>query len=160
LTAIRMIHQRGAKAIVMTPPPFDPESINANVLLPDGQKDYSYKEPYARYNDVLRHYADWLLTLDSTADEVVNIFDPLHQHSEQEREMNPDYRSGDGIHPNADGHWVIAKTLLKSLFQKAVEQMPDFVEQPDKSPLFQLILQRQQLLSSAWKEHVGHTNPN
>ncbi|MDF2646820.1 MAG: GDSL-like Lipase/Acylhydrolase [Paenibacillus sp.] len=160
LIAIRMIHQSGAKAIVMTPPPFDPESMNANVLLPDGQKDYSYKEPYAGYNDVVKYYANWLLTLDSTADEVVNIYDPLLQHREQEREMNPGYRSGDGIHPNSDGHWVMAKTLLTRLFHITLEQKPNFVEQPDKSELFQLILQRQQLLGSAWKEHIGHTNPS
>lgn len=160
LTAIRMIHQSGAKAIVMTPPPFDPESMDSNVLLPDGQKNYSYKEPYARYNDVIRYYANWLLTLDSTADEVVNIYDPLLQHREQEREMNPGYRSGDGIHPNSDGHWIMAQTLLSRLFHITLEQMPVYVEQPDKSPLFQLILQRQQLLGSAWKEHVGHTNPS
>ncbi|NRF91669.1 SGNH/GDSL hydrolase family protein [Paenibacillus frigoriresistens] len=160
LSAVRMIHQYGAKAIVMTPPPFDPKSMSHDVLMPDGQENYSYKEPYAHYNDVIRSYANWLLTLDATADAVVNIYEPLLQYREQEREMNPDYRSGDGIHPNADGHWVIAKTLLKRLFQIAVEKMPDFVEQPDKSQLFQLILQRQQLLSSAWKEHVGHTNPN
>ncbi|WP_261305462.1 SGNH/GDSL hydrolase family protein [Paenibacillus andongensis] len=160
LTAIRLIHQHGAKAIIMTPPPFDPESMDANVLLPDGQKDYSYKEPYARYNDVLRHYANWLLTLDSIADEVVNIFDPLLQHRESEREMNPGYRSGDGIHPNSDGHWIMAKTLLSRLFHITLEQVPDFVEHPDQSPIFQLILQRQRLLGSAWKEHVGHTNPN
>lgn len=160
LSAVRMIHQYGAKAIVMTPPPFDPKSMSHDALLPDGQENYSYKEPYAHYNDVIRSYANWLLTLDSTVDAVVNIYEPLLQYRVQAREKNPGYRSGDGIHPNADGHWVIAKTLLKRLFQIPVEQMPDFVEQPDKSQLFQLILQRQQVLSSAWKEHVGHTNPN
>jgi lysophospholipase L1-like esterase len=160
LAAIRMIHQNGAKAIVMTPPPFDPESMNADLLLPYGQLAYSYMAPYARYDDVVRYFSNWILSLESTADEVVNTYDPLLQNREQERKMNPDYRSGDGIHPNSGGHWIIAKTLLSRLFHITTEQIPDFVEQPDKSQLFQLVLQRQMLLSPAWKEHVGHTNPN
>ncbi|SDM81938.1 Lysophospholipase L1 [Paenibacillus sp. yr247] len=160
LEAISIIRQSGAKAIVMTPSPFDPESMNAEVLMPYGQEAYSYMAPYALYNNVLRSFANWILTLDQTADEVVNIYEPLLQNSEQERKMNPGYRSGDGIHPNSGGHWIIAKTLLSRLFHVTSEQIPDFVEQPDKSQLFQLILQRQMLLSSAWKEHVGHTNPN
>ena len=41
LEAIRLIQQSGAKAIVMTPPPFDPESLQADVLRPYGQKAYS-----------------------------------------------------------------------------------------------------------------------
>jgi lysophospholipase L1-like esterase len=160
LAAIRIIHQYGAKAIVMTPPPFDPEPINADVLLTYGQEAYSYMAPYAHYNDVVRYFSNWILTLDSTADEVVNIYDPLLQDREQELKINPAYHSGDGIHPNSGGHWIIAKTLLSHLFHITMEQIPDFVDQPDKSQLFQLVLQRQMLLSPAWKEHVGHTNPN
>jgi lysophospholipase L1-like esterase len=160
LSAIRMIHQNGAKAIVMTPPPFDPESINADVLLPYGQEAYSYMAPYVHYNDVVRYYSNWILTLDSTADVIVNIYDPLLQDREQKRKINPVYRSGDGIHPNSGGHWIIAKTCLSHLFHITMEQIPDFVDQPNQSRLFQLILQRQMLLSPAWKEHVGHTNPN
>ncbi|MFD0696651.1 SGNH/GDSL hydrolase family protein [Paenibacillus sp. GCM10027628] len=160
LAAIRTIHQYGAKAIVMTPPPFDPISMSDSVLSPDGLEAYSYMAPFVHYNNVLRSYANWILSLDSVADQVVNIYDPLLQQREQERKINPSYRSGDGIHPNSDGHWIIATTLLSRLFHITVEPIPDFVERPEQSQLFQFVWQRHRILSSAWKEHVGHTNPN
>ena len=47
---------------------------------------------------------------------VVNIYDPILQSREYERKMNPAYRSGDGIHPNSEGHWMVAKMLLNRLF--------------------------------------------
>ncbi|TXK80386.1 SGNH/GDSL hydrolase family protein [Paenibacillus sp. N3.4] len=158
LQAIQDIQQMGAKAIVMTPPPFDVKSLNEAVPLPDGQEAYSFMTPYAQYNDVLRRYADWVLSLNTEADAVVNLYDPLLQHREQERKLDADFRSGDGVHPNAAGHWVMAKTLLSELFNITVEQEPDYVQHPEESQYFQLIWQRHQLLSSAWKEHVGHTN--
>jgi lysophospholipase L1-like esterase/pimeloyl-ACP methyl ester carboxylesterase len=158
LRAIQIIQNTGAKAIIMTPPPFDSRSINGAVLLPEGKKAYSYLEPYAHYNEVLRKYAEWLLTLNSIADGIVNIFDPLMQDIEQKRKSKPDYLSGDGIHPNALGHWVIAKSLLDSLFNISLERIPEYVEQPEQSDIFPLVLERHLLLSSAWKEHVGHSN--
>ncbi|MZQ83165.1 lysophospholipase [Paenibacillus sp. 5J-6] len=160
LEAIRIVSSSGAKAIVMTPPPFDSSAIRPETLLADGYdvKAYSYMTPYEHYNDVLRSYARWLLSLEGAA--AVNIYDPLLQAREQARMNDPDYRSGDGIHPLADGHWVIAETLLRQLFALSCEIRPTFVDQPESSPFFQLVLQRQKVLSAAWKEHIGHSNPN
>lgn len=162
LEAIRLVCSSGAKAIVMTSPPFDSSVIRPANLLADGYdvKAYSYLTPFEHYNDVLRSYARWLLSLDGTAAEVVNIYDPLLQAREQARLNDPDYRSGDGIHPLADGHWLIAEMLFRHLFQMNCEVRPLFVDQPESSPFFQLVLQRQTVLSAAWKEHIGHSNPN
>lgn len=162
LEAIRLVRSSGAKAIIMTPPPFDASAIRRETLLADGHdvKAYSYLTPYEHYNDVLRTYTRWLLWQDGLADEVVNIYDPLLQAREQTRMNNPGYRSGDGIHPLADGHWLIAEALLRHLFQMNDKTIPLFVDQPESSPFFQLVWQRQKVLSAAWKEHVGHSNPN
>jgi lysophospholipase L1-like esterase len=160
LEAVQLIQQTGAKVIIMTPPPFDPLSMKEGVFLGDGQENYSYLTPYAHYNEVLRRYSDWLLTLGTIADGIVNIYEPLLQDIEQKRQSNADYLSGDGIHPNSSGHWIIAKTLLSRLFNISLERIPEYVEYPEQSELFKLIMERHRLLSSAWKEHVGHTNPN
>ncbi|NQX65170.1 SGNH/GDSL hydrolase family protein [Paenibacillus alba] len=159
LEAIGRIYDYGAKAIVMTPPPFDHLSIEANALLPEGEKNYSYKTPYEHYNDVLRSYANWILTLDRKADVIVNLYDPLLRHTQQERKKNGDYRSGDGIHPNSDGHWIIAQALLSGLFHLTLAENTDFILRLETSPFFQLIVKRHRVLHDAWKEHVGHTNP-
>lgn len=117
LEAIQKVRRTGARVIVMTPPPFDAPS-SGGVLLPDGlaEESYSYKTPYDKYNEVVRAYANWLVSLDGANVEVVNIYDELQQAIEQSRQCDSHYVSGDGIHPNADGHWVIAQTLLRRLF--------------------------------------------
>jgi lysophospholipase L1-like esterase len=160
LKAIQLIQRTGAKAIVMTPPPFDPVSMKETVFLEDGQENYSYLTPYAHYNEVLRRYSEWLLSLGTRVDSIVNIFEPLLQDIKQKRQLHTDYQSGDGIHPDASGHWIIAKALLSRLFNISLERIPEYVEYPEQSELFTLILERHRLLSSAWKEYVGHTNPN
>lgn len=160
LRAVTQIKAAGAKVILMTPPPFDATSFTGGSLLPLGQPAYSYSQPFADYEDVLKRYADWVLTLDDVADALVSIHDPMLRMWEHKRKETHNYITGDGIHPNAEGHWLIAAALLRVLFNISLEQMPEYVLQPDTSVLFSAVLQRHRLLSSAWKEHVGHTNPN
>ncbi|WP_282935850.1 GDSL-type esterase/lipase family protein [Paenibacillus sp. RC67] len=169
LSLIHKIKQAGAKAIVMTPPPFDVKSIKRDLEegAITGEADayspsYSWKNPYAHYNDVLKKYAEWCLSLRDETDAVINIHDPLAKDFGLAHAQNPDYSSGDGIHPNARGHWVIAQTLLSRLFNIALERIPEFVRLPETElpQWFALVVKRHRLLSAGWKEHVGHTNPN
>ncbi|WP_082361256.1 GDSL-type esterase/lipase family protein [Bacillus sp. FJAT-28004] len=160
LRAVDVIKQAGAKVILITPPPFDTASFTGGSLLPADQPAYSYAEPFAEYEDVLKRYADWVLTLEDVADALVSIHEPMLREWERKRKTNQQYVTGDGIHPNAEGHWLIAANLLRVLFNITLEQTPEYVLQPDKSALFTAVQQRHRLLSSAWKEHVGHTNPN
>lgn len=160
LTLIGKIKQAGAKVILLTPPPFDKKSFIRAPLQPEGMEKYSWKEPYAGYDAVIKRYGEWVLSLGDRADQIVNIHKPMVDHLEQIRRQKPDYISGDGIHPNAQGHWVIAKVLMKELFNLCLEQMPDYVQHPEQSEIFSLALQHHRLLSAAWKEHVGHDNAN
>ncbi|MBB6731396.1 alpha/beta fold hydrolase [Cohnella zeiphila] len=163
LRLLGRIRQAGAKAIAMTPPPFDPASLagGAEKLLPEGLPAYSYETPYADYESVLKRYADWVLSLgEDTADATVGIHGEMLAHIARERAANPAYLSGDGIHPFAPSHWVMAKSLLRTLFNVSLERAPDYVADPDGSASFDLIRSRHRLASAAWKEHVGHTNPN
>lgn len=159
LRAVELVKAADAKAILMTPPPFDGVSYDAP-MQPEGQTDYSYAAPFARYEEVLKRYADWVLTLHGRADAVVSIHDPLLELWSEKREKDPDYVTGDGIHPGAEGHWVIARELLRVLFNVSLQQVPQHVLQPEQSPIFAAVAERHRLLSSAWKEHVGHTNPS
>ncbi|NBD25146.1 GDSL-type esterase/lipase family protein [Paenibacillus glycinis] len=226
LRLLEQIRSAGAKAIVMTPPPFDPQSLDgaADRLLPAGEPDYSYLRPYEGYDEVLARYAEWVLTLGDppvdnadgeeiaghapatpaipanaapsvtaahsatsatsaipatsatsetpAADAVVSIHEPMLAQIAEARKANPAYASGDGIHPFAPGHWIIAKALLRELFNVTLERTPDYLpkrsaesvdgteEASAGSRYFSLIWQRHRLMSAAWKEHVGHTNPN
>jgi lysophospholipase L1-like esterase/pimeloyl-ACP methyl ester carboxylesterase len=154
------VRKAGSKAIVMTPPPFDAESVKGNKLQPEGMAEYAYNAPYSKYDEVLKRYAEWALSLDDQVDGVVDIHTPLSAAIKQKRSLDPGYVSGDGIHPNVYGHWIIAKTLLGRLFNITLERVPDDVDRWDESVAAELIRERHRLLSSAWKEHIGHTNPN
>lgn len=154
---ILKVKQYGAKAIVMTPPPFDTQSMIATgaTLQPEQSGSFSWESPYVSYNEVLRHYANWLLSIGNEVDEIINIFEPLERFVEHLRKLEPHYVSGDGIHPNEMGHWVIAQTVIKQLFNIAMAK--SYSEQ--EAEIFRLVSKRHRLLSAAWKEHVGHTNP-
>jgi lysophospholipase L1-like esterase len=104
----------GAQVVLLTPPPFDPVPMQAK-LLPAEAPKFSWVAPYARYNDVLARYSDWLLTLRNE----VPVGDPQHAtmgYLQTVRRTEPAYTlAGDGIHPNANGHVLIAAELLKAL---------------------------------------------
>jgi len=158
---VNKIHGVGAKAIVLTPPPFDPVSAKECRLIQESGRTFSYREPFVEYDDVLKKYGEWILSeLDGIADKVVDIHTPLTQFLNKQRQLNPGYIYGDGIHPNIEGHWIIAQTLLKELFTICLQNIPDHVKNPEGSQTFKLVMERHRTMSAAWKEHVGHTNPN
>ncbi|MBB3126801.1 lysophospholipase L1-like esterase [Paenibacillus rhizosphaerae] len=105
----------GAKVVLMTPPPFDPISMNAE-LLPENAPDFSYLTPFLEYDRVLEQYSAWLLSAGDVADQIIDFRSSLLAHTKEQRALDPAYSAGDGIHPNRAGHWVMARTLLKELF--------------------------------------------
>ncbi|MFP4978964.1 SGNH/GDSL hydrolase family protein [Paenibacillus sp. CN-4] len=111
----RRIRDTGAAVVFMTPPPFDAASSTVP-LVPEDASDFSYLTPYREYDRVLERYAGWLLSGECLADAIIDLRTPLLEHIRRERALDPEYRSGDGIHPNPAGHRVMAQTLLSELF--------------------------------------------
>ncbi|ETT56384.1 G-D-S-L family lipolytic protein [Paenibacillus sp. FSL R7-269] len=108
------VGEAGAGIVLMTPPPFDALSMKGE-LQPADAADFSYLAPYKDYDQVLEHYADWLLSGGCPADKVIDLRTPLLELIRHERSQNTAYRYGDGIHPDTPGHRVIARTLLREL---------------------------------------------
>ncbi|NGZ77769.1 SGNH/GDSL hydrolase family protein [Saccharibacillus alkalitolerans] len=155
--AVGAIEAAGALPILLTPPPFDAVSANGR-LQPDGAPDYSFEEPYERYDEVLRHYAEWLLLYGrGRGIKTVDIRRPLLDFIEGERKRNPGFRCGDGVHPEAAGHAVIAHTILRKVFRLEWEKMPEWLHA--NGEFLRRVTERRELLKAAWREHVGHTNP-
>ena len=104
----------GATVILMSPAPFDPKPLKDKVQ-PRNAGKFSWMRPYEKYDeDVLTKYSDWLVTLRLKKYTVVDAHAALLKHIEAMRKELPDYRiSGDGIHPDANGHLVIALEILK-----------------------------------------------
>ncbi len=89
LRIVDQVRGIGAKVAAMTPPPFD----------------------------VLSTYAQWIRTqLRPYVDCVIDIHSKMQAHLLKARAKDPAYISGDGIHPNAAGHGIMARTILRELF--------------------------------------------
>lgn len=113
---IAKIEKAGAKAILMTPAPFDGAPVAKNLLPKDATK-HSWMKPYENYDaEVLRTYADYLLEWRKKGYIVVDAHAAVHRFLKEMRATNPKYAvSGDGIHPNPTGHAVIAFEILREM---------------------------------------------
>lgn len=111
---IEKVEKAGAKAMLMSPSPFDATALKGKVLAKGADK-FSWLRPYERYDEeVLTKYSEWLLTLRQKKYTVIDAHAALLKHLETMRKEDPAYRvSGDGIHPNANGHLVVALEILK-----------------------------------------------
>lgn len=116
LGAIAKAEKAGARVILMTPAPFDPTPLKGKTQ-PAGAPKYSWLRPYERYDEeVLTRYSEWLVTLRAKKYVVIDAHAAVVKHLATMRTTDASYRvSGDGIHPNANGHMVIALELLKAL---------------------------------------------
>jgi lysophospholipase L1-like esterase len=111
---IERVKKAGAKVIVVTPPPFDPAPIK-DKLLPKTADKFSWMRPYEGYDDVLQRYSDWLLTLRDKGVIVADAHGAILHYLAEVRETDPKYSlSGDGVHVNPSGHWLIAQAILQA----------------------------------------------
>ena len=101
---------------LITPPPFDPTPIR-KILKEADATDFGWQTPYVRYQEeVLSRYAAWEKTRSAKDVTVIDSQGPIVESLQQQRRMlkHPDYRlADDGVHMNADGHWLIASAILK-----------------------------------------------
>ena len=154
---VRKCRGAGAKVIVLTPPPFDPEPVRAAGKLkrrndPDNQKGYAYFNIYERYDDVLTEYAEWIQAEPKLADMVIDLHGPMLKATLEKRKDDPAFTfSPDGIHPNAEGHRLMANLILSAWDQPEVDAESDAV--------FPLVHRRSVLLHDAWLSAVGHQRP-
>ncbi len=114
LDVIDRVSKTGAKVVVVTPPPFDPQPVR-DKLLPKTADKFSWVHPYEGYDDVLKRYSDWLLTLRDKGVMVVDAHEAVSRHLAEMRKTDPKYHlSGDGVHVDGAGHWLIAQAILQA----------------------------------------------
>jgi lysophospholipase L1-like esterase len=132
LKLIDDVEKAGAKIVLVTTSPFDPLPLKGKVLSDKAVK-YSWMTPYEKYDDVLAAYSDWLLTLRKKGLMVIDIHGVVNQHLRAMRKSDPQYRlAGDGIHPNATGHWLWAAEIMKAWhLPAAVDEMRFKVDRKD-----------------------------
>lgn len=145
----------GAEIIHLTPAAFDPVPIQAR-LLPAGLE--KYPQPYAGYDEVLTAYSQWLLNQSKLGWQVLDVHGAMVQALAEKRKAQPQFTfSKDGIHPNADGHLVMATPLLKHWELKVTEDgKPDHAQ---GAAIFEVVQKKQNLLRDAWLSQTGHKRP-
>ena len=151
---IAKVKATGAQLILMTPPPFDPVPLKKKdgALRPLGADKYAWFSVYEDYDDVITKFGQWVLTLKPQVEMVLDLHAPLTKQVNETRRTNPDYTLvPDGVHPNAEGHRILARTILDAW---CIDQA-----KPVNDKLQQLVNQRQSLLHDAWLSHVGHKRP-
>jgi hypothetical protein len=89
----------------------------------------------------------------------------LKAHREVDQNFNLDgfELATDGIHPNKNAHWLIARTLLSNMSEKDIERVPSieafaagFRHGPE---IIKLIREKQLFMKDAWLTAAGHKRP-
>jgi len=148
-----------ARTIHVTPPVFDPQPIKTRVST-NGNGGFSH--PYGGYNEVLDRYSDWLLGQRAGGWDVVDLHGAMNLWLAAERARDAGFNfTADGVHPDAAGHWIMAKQILLHLGAADAREAgsPAAMLPPGSEKLLNLIRQKQQTLRDAWLGETGHTRP-
>ncbi len=147
----------GSDLILLTPTLFDPDPIKDRVSL-EGEV-HSYRRPYHNYNEVLDTFTDWLLSLEDEGIQIIDLHNYLRPILRKAKELKSDSTFiPDGIHPNAAGHFLMAKKILLDLYPEISMGDPyPTVLTLNSDPLFMLVRERRKLRSDGWLKYVGYT---
>ncbi len=153
LSLRQKVEAAGARIILLTPPTFDNVPI-AGKTAPRGAKGFD--KPFELYNDTLGRYSEWLLDQRARGWVVFDVHGAMDEELAERRATNPDFRyAGDGVHPNAAGHWIIARSLLGGLNQPT----DNFTTDARYTDLIRLVSERGRILTDAWLTETGHQRP-
>jgi len=135
----------GAKIIHITPSLYE-EKANEN----------------SGYGKVLDEYSHWLTQQKNW--QVIDTHSALHKYLSTELKKDANFRiSKDGVHPGDQGHWIMAKEILRYLGAKKIGRMNSIEEmlEPVKDPkaFFDLVVERHNILKDAWLTQTGHKRP-
>ncbi len=165
-SGIRRLRERaaheGVRVIHLTPPVFDPQPL-AGKTLPAGRE--AYPQPFEGYNGVLDRYSEWLVSQRTNGWEVVDVHGPMNRFLAERRRNDPQFLlAGDGVHANTQGHWLIARELLRHWGARADLAGADQPEalmasHPRGAEILKLVQQRERVLKDAWLTRVGHQRP-
>lgn len=123
------------------------------------------KRKGAAYANVLAVYSSWLLSKQYTENwMVIDLHWPMRKFLEDQRNVDQDFMlASDGIHPGDQGHWIMAKSLLKGLgeYKNLDTDLPEtaFQKFPKGMQVLALVEEKQQLSKDAWISHIGHNRP-
>jgi lysophospholipase L1-like esterase len=145
----RHVEAAGATLVLVTPPCYD---------------DQRRPKEGFRYDDVLEQYGRWLLSRREQGWLVVDLHDAMAGTLRQRRTSEPEFTfQGDAVHPNEQGHWVMAQALIRwfgngqAADAASPEQMLADAGVPQD--VLPLVRQRMSVLRDAYLSAAGHQRP-
>jgi lysophospholipase L1-like esterase len=142
------VEQAGARCIFMTPPFYDDQRA---------PKSFSY-------NDVLDRYSGWLVERRKEGWLVIDLHGPMTRDVRERRATQPDFTyQPDGVHPNPEGHWFIARQVIGWFGDEpaAAAATPEDMLRGRHVPVevLPLVQERVNLLRDAYVYSAGHKRP-
>jgi len=135
----------GANVIHLTPPTHD--SLKRAGVAPG-------------YNAVLATYGGWLLEQRKNGWDVIDIHGPMDAAWPKKRKKDPDaFISKDGVHPGAEGHWLMAQLILRHWRVDCDYTTEDFSPGGRLGELHALVSKRQRVLAASYLSEAGHKRP-
>lgn len=146
------VEATGAEIILLTPTPFDASRKQVK----ENSTSYSYKQPYAHYNNVLKTYANWLTEFKGV--KVINLNNFMDNHLKKLKKEHKDSTFiPDGIHPNKVGHFYMAKKVLNDLYPDiTIKDVNSEINKLKKDSLFSLVSKRRAIRSNGWLRYIGY----
>lgn len=150
---IAKVRAAGARLVLMTPPPFDPEPLRKHgKLQPAEAEKHGWIGIYENYDDVLKRYSEWILEQGARVELVIDLHSAVNAYLIERRKADAAYvMSGDGVHLNDEGHRILAQTISAALGTGTLGAVD-----PE---LLRRVNERQHILRAAWLSHVGHQRP-
>ncbi|NBR48128.1 hypothetical protein EBU02_04675, partial [bacterium] len=135
----------GAKQVVLCTPPIH-DSANA----PDPHEQN------------LVAFTQWLVSKRAEGWTVVDIHSPMRRELDEIRKTNPSFKfQPDGVHPDRNGHWVMAREILTQFLGANLGSATSAeLFFPSNGPAIRsLVDQRRLILFSAYMGQIGHARP-
>ncbi len=144
-----------AEVVLLTPPLFD--AVAKKSLAPPDSNDFSYKTPYAQYNDVLKTYGKWILLSSLSVNRKIDLNTPMLEYNQHRRKTDPLFHlAKDGVHPGELGHLLMATTILNACEVQVVGDLTEILATTKADPLYAEIDHRRRMRSKGWLEYIGY----
>jgi lysophospholipase L1-like esterase len=145
----QLVHEAGAKLVIITPPFYDDRRSTAGGF---------------SYDAVLQRYTEWLLAQRQKGWLVVDLHGPMAKEVAHRRQSNADFTfQPDAVHPDANGHWFIAGQIIRWFgdTNAASAALPEamLADAGLAADVFPLVIRRCELRRDAYLTAAGHKRP-